>query len=382
MPIASFDNPINPAPIVVDAPAEPDIVIGSREQIFYLLAEAAEIEHTLMCSYLYAAFSLKAGSEAGFSQREAKAVDEWQKVMMSVAIEEMGHLLIVANLTAALGGRPHFTRPNFPVRTGYFPASVVLRLTPFSFGSLDHFIFLERPTGMEQPDAEGFETVAQERVQPYQGLMPSAQDYTTVSHLYEALRANLVAFAERSEEAALFIGPENSQLSPAMVKLKGVELVTNLASASRSIDVIIEQGEGAPTDREDSHYQRFQTIKREYSTLLAENSSFAPAYPSAENPVMRRPEEPAGKILIEAEPATALLDFANAVYGMLLRLLVQSYAKSKPTEIAEKKKMLTAALDLMRVLSKAAKALAKFPASPHHPGMRWSCFDGHRILLA
>jgi hypothetical protein len=34
---------------------------------------------------------------------------------------------------------------------------------------------------MEQPDAEGFETVAQERVQPYQGLMPSAQDYTTAA---------------------------------------------------------------------------------------------------------------------------------------------------------------------------------------------------------
>jgi hypothetical protein len=31
----------------------------SREQLLYWLHEAAEIEHQLMCCYLYAAFSLK-----------------------------------------------------------------------------------------------------------------------------------------------------------------------------------------------------------------------------------------------------------------------------------------------------------------------------------
>src|SRR5690349_2957002 len=47
---------------------EPEIVIGSREQLLHLLAEAAEIEHALMCSYLYAAFSLKRAGEPGVSQ--------------------------------------------------------------------------------------------------------------------------------------------------------------------------------------------------------------------------------------------------------------------------------------------------------------------------
>jgi hypothetical protein len=40
------------------------IVIGHREQLFHLLAEACEIEHTLMCSYLYAAFSIKTNPPA------------------------------------------------------------------------------------------------------------------------------------------------------------------------------------------------------------------------------------------------------------------------------------------------------------------------------
>jgi hypothetical protein len=35
------------------------IHVDSREDLIYLLAEAAEIEHNLMCCYLFAAFSLK-----------------------------------------------------------------------------------------------------------------------------------------------------------------------------------------------------------------------------------------------------------------------------------------------------------------------------------
>jgi len=128
-----------------NSPSEPDIIIGSREQLFYLLAEASEIEHTLMCNYLYAVFSLKAGSASNLSERESKAVLGWQKMMMSVAIEEMGHLLIVANLTSALGGLPHFSRPNFPVKPGYFPSGVVLKLTPFNQKTLDHLFFLRDP---------------------------------------------------------------------------------------------------------------------------------------------------------------------------------------------------------------------------------------------
>lgn len=94
----------------------PIIVTGSREQLFHLLAEAAEIEHCLMCSYLYAAFSLKRDA-SGFTTRQADAVARWRDAIMGVAIEEMGHLLILANLTTAIGGQPHFSRPNFGHRS-------------------------------------------------------------------------------------------------------------------------------------------------------------------------------------------------------------------------------------------------------------------------
>ena len=39
--------------------------INSREELIYLLSEAAEVEHGVMCSYLFAAFSMKDGGADG-----------------------------------------------------------------------------------------------------------------------------------------------------------------------------------------------------------------------------------------------------------------------------------------------------------------------------
>jgi hypothetical protein len=41
------------------APPEAPFVIEHREALIYMLCEAAELEHGIMCQYLYAAFSLK-----------------------------------------------------------------------------------------------------------------------------------------------------------------------------------------------------------------------------------------------------------------------------------------------------------------------------------
>ena len=54
-----------PAEAVIEEIADQVVVVGSREQLLHLLAEASEIEHTLMCSYLYAAFSLKRAGDPG-----------------------------------------------------------------------------------------------------------------------------------------------------------------------------------------------------------------------------------------------------------------------------------------------------------------------------
>jgi len=49
-------------------------------------------------------------------------------------------MALVANLMFAIGAAPYFGRPNFPQRSGYFPADVRLDLLPFGEQALDHFL--------------------------------------------------------------------------------------------------------------------------------------------------------------------------------------------------------------------------------------------------
>jgi hypothetical protein len=346
------------------------IVVGHREQLFHLLAEASEIEHTLMCSYLYAAFSLRDSEDPAFSEVEAEAVRRWRKSIVAVATEEMSHLLTVANLSVAVGGRPHFGRPNFPVAAGYFPSGVVVRLTPFSLDTLQHFIFLERPRGVSHDDGAGFDYEHEyEREEAFHGLMPSVQDYATVGALYEALKQNLIDAAGRTGESALFVGSRSAQVGPDVVSLEGVNTIGSLDEALSAIDQLVEQGEGAPGDRDDSHYRRFLAMREEYVGLTHANPAFQPAWPVADSPVMRRPPEAEDKIFVESAEAAPVLDLANAIYSVLLRCLVQAFGRDGRQAQAEQKRYVGIAIELMHCLAVASTVLAKLPASPHHPGV-------------
>ena len=54
----------------------------TRERLLHALYEAAELEHDLMCTYLYAAFSLKSGEAEGLSASEADAVARWRRTIL------------------------------------------------------------------------------------------------------------------------------------------------------------------------------------------------------------------------------------------------------------------------------------------------------------
>ena len=110
--------------------------IRSREEILHALYEAAELEHNLMCTYLYAAFSLRDCEAEGLRPSEVDAVRRWRSELIKVSVEEMGHLTAVWNITAALGGTPRFGRGNFPLDPGTLPASVTVRLAPFNQATL------------------------------------------------------------------------------------------------------------------------------------------------------------------------------------------------------------------------------------------------------
>ncbi|MEX1181108.1 MAG: ferritin-like protein, partial [Cucumibacter sp.] len=273
--------------------AEPKIRIENREELIYLLAEAAAIEHNVMCCYLYAAWSLKRGERDGLTPDEAAAVRRWKDAIFTVAIEEMTHLTLAGNLACSVGAAPHLAHPNFPIPPGYHPSGLVVELAGFSRQVLEHFIFIERPEGKELHDATEFvHPLDYHRTQPRGRLMPNAQDYLTVGHLYRGIRHGFERLSHHMGEKALFCGDPAAQIGPSDAALPGLSIVTDLKSAEAAIETIIEQGEGAPAHSEDSHYQRFLDVRREYEDLSAANPNFKPAFPVAHNPVMRRPVDP------------------------------------------------------------------------------------------
>ena len=44
-----------------------------------MLREAAELEHGIMCQYLFAAFSLKQSADEGLTAEQLEAVKRWRK---------------------------------------------------------------------------------------------------------------------------------------------------------------------------------------------------------------------------------------------------------------------------------------------------------------
>ncbi len=351
------------------SPSEPKIRIDTREELIYLLAEAAAIEHNLMCCYLYAAWSLKRGERDGLSKEQAEAVERWRRAITLVAVEEMSHLALACNLTAAIGAGPHLSRPNFPIPPGYHPSGVVAELAGFSASTLDHFIFLERPEGKELTDSSEFVHPSEyHRTLPRGRLMPSAQDYSTVGHLYRGIHHGLASLAHHVGEKALFVGEAASQINPAEASLPGLMVVTDLATAEKAIETIIEQGEGAPGHSDASHFNRFLQIRREYDAFLARDPSFKPAFPVAHNPTMRPPIDPHNRVHINTPEAAKMLDFANSLYGQMLRSLVQAYGRGAGDEDG-RRLFVNAAIDLMFALPPVGQYLASLPANDAHPGI-------------
>jgi CDGSH-type Zn-finger protein/uncharacterized Fe-S cluster protein YjdI len=348
--------------------SEPEIIVQHRENLLDLLSEAAEIEHNLMCCYLYAAFSLK-GEADGLGPDEARRVAGWKRQVITVALDEMTHLALVANLMSALGATPHFGRPNFPISPGYHPAGVVVALAPFELPVLDHFIYLERPEGVELPDGAGFEQPFRyQRSTRPDRLMSTSQDYSTVGHLYRGIRNGLESLSDRLGERALFLGNPSCQVGADLVALPGISEVRDLKSALAAVDTIVHQGEGSPTSPDDCHYKRFLAVREEYVALLGERPDFVPARPVARNPVMRHPFDIQGRVWINEPESARVLDLANAVYTFMLRLLVEAFG-SDAHSASERKILLDSGVDLMRLMTVICEELTRMPANPAQPGV-------------
>lgn len=120
--------------------AESRLKVESREELVYLLGQACEIEHGLMCEYLYAQFSLKRRLDEGLTPDQLGRVQAWETALFSVIKQEMLHSAAssgFAILNAAR--RTCFTglgdRAQLAVRTGCAALRTVLRAFFRGFGA-------------------------------------------------------------------------------------------------------------------------------------------------------------------------------------------------------------------------------------------------------
>jgi hypothetical protein len=355
--------------------AEPVLVVESREHLWYLLTEASQLEHMLMCEYLYAMFSSKLGGAEGLT--EVEAVARWRRVLGDICVEEMLHLALVANLMAAIGAAPTVSRPNFPQRSGYFPPAVQLDLLPFGGAALTHFLYLERPEGMERMDAEGFVPTAppHDPLAPDEAL-PRVQDFATVGHLYRGIAAGLSHLVDRFGERAVFVGSPRAQARPELFRWPQLISVTDLESAHAAIEEIIDQGEGARGDWRKAHYGRFLDIWTEYCELQAADASFEPARPVQAAFVKQPYDVVAPQTLVTDPAARAVAELFNLAYEALLQVLTRYFTHTDETD-AQLEVLVDSAFGLMTsVLQPLGSSLTQMPVGEQHPGRTTGpCFE-------
>jgi hypothetical protein len=348
---------------------EPEIVIENRKELTYLLCLAAELEHALMCEYLYAAFSLKTAPDDGLDAERIETVERWRSAILRVATEEMLHWGLVNNLLTAVGSAPYVARPHLPHQAKGYPAGVQIALVGFGERALRHFLYLERPEGMEMEDAEGFEATGPALpIMSPTDIIPRAQEFSTVSHLYRSIEAGLENLAKKFGEDMLFIGPRRAQATGATFGWPELVAIDNLEVAKAAIQRIVEQGEGARGDWSEAHYGRFLAILEEYLELRRTDPEFEPAHAVVPGAV-RAVDDTVPDVWITDPVTAAVTDLFNAVYDLILQMVVRGFAFGEETD-EQLRALFSAAVGLMFVAIKPlGLLLATLPIGPEHPGV-------------
>jgi hypothetical protein len=360
-----------------DTATEPVLVVESREHLWYLLTEASQLEHMIMCQYLYAMFSLKLNVEEGLTEEQAAAAARWRRTLSGICIDEMLHLALVANVMAAIGAAPTVSRPNFPQRSGYFPPTVQLDLLPFGEAALTHFLYLERPEGMERVDAEGFVPMAppHDPLAPDEAL-PRVQDFATVGHLYRGIAQGLSHLVDRFGERAVFVGEPRAQARPELFRWPQLIAVTDLESALAAIEEIIDQGEGARGDWHEAHYGRFLDMWSELRELTVADPTFVPGR-DVKAAFVRQPYDVVEPQTLVTDPAArAVAELFNLAYEALLQVLTRFFTHTDETD-EQLEVLVGSAFALMTdVMRPLGSSLTGMPVGEEHPGRTTGpCFE-------
>ncbi len=207
------------------------------------LQDAVELEYSTLPVYLSSMFSLEVQNYTAYN------------LIRSVAMEEMVHMAIAANILAAIGGKPQFKNIKIPYPVQGLPGGAEpdlhIGLTQLSKNQLKNFLRIEMPDFLLQK-------------------MNRSETYTTIAVFYNDI---CQAMKENAEEirTAVKNGGTSNQVGDniGFTTIKYTPGVDPLDTIFDGIKEILEQGEGASTknlittnefESEESHYARFAEI--------------------------------------------------------------------------------------------------------------------------
>jgi hypothetical protein len=341
-------------------------LISNIEQLRDYLFRGIQLEHATIPVYLTALYSLHPGKNSDASH-----------ILRVVVVEEMLHLTLAANVMNAVGGQVDLTAPGFvPSFPGRLPdgeTDFVVPLQPFSAQAVETFLQIERPS---KAPSEEQRIVPRSHAHDALGALftvPGSPDqqFYSIGEFYEEIIRGLSKLEEqyRKEGRTIFTGDPSLQVTPEYYYSGGGEIipVTDMASASRALQLIAEQGEGIgggiyDSEAELAHYYRFQQLKlgRYYLPGDQPNTPTGPplavdweaAYPVTMNPKIA--DYPQG-----SELRTAAVDF-NVAYAAFLKMLTRAYS-------GEPKLLLDSVWEMFRVRDRM-NVLIRNPL-PGRPGV-------------
>jgi hypothetical protein len=224
------------------------------------LEAALQLEHATIPPYLTALYSIRPGTNAEAAQ-----------IIRTVAVEEMLHLTLVANVLNAVGGEVDLTRPGFvPSYPAYLPdgeTDFSVDLRRFSPEAVETFLRIERPASQNDgtirtlardPHPNGIEAGW---VDP-----DSDEHFYSIGEFYMAIESGLrLLHAQMGDR--LFSGDPTKQIGPEYYYSGGGGLIEvhDLETALAALQLIAEQGEGVDDhtfdeDGEIAHYYRFHQL--------------------------------------------------------------------------------------------------------------------------
>ena len=229
---------------------------GLKQHIY----AALQLEHATLPPYLTALYSLHPGTNT-----------EAFHVIRTVAVEEMLHLTLAANLMNAVGGKVDLTAPGFvPQYPAYLPdgeEDFQVDCAGFSRSTIETFLKIERPAELIEGAPRTVNRTGREGTVHASWVDKDGEEhFHSIGEFYKAIALGL-EHLHKEHGDALFCGDPARQITSDYYYSGGGEIiaVTDLESALAAIDLIGEQGEGVTNhifdeEGEIAHYYRFQQL--------------------------------------------------------------------------------------------------------------------------